>query len=88
LANVIRERTHTSARTVLESARQEQKRLHDLLRQTRERLKVAGKDLVRIASENARLVTENAVLKAKLTSRNAIELRSTRIHPPAVQKVG
>jgi hypothetical protein len=88
LANVIREKSHTKARTALESARQEQKRLHDLLRQTRERLKAVEKDLVRIASENARLLTENAVLKAKLTSRNVLELHSTRMHPPAVQKVG
>jgi regulator of replication initiation timing len=47
-------------------------------RLVRERLKAAEKDVVRIASENARLVTENTVLKARLASRNVIEFAGTK----------
>jgi regulator of replication initiation timing len=48
-------------------------RLVGMLRLTRERMQAAERDVARIASENARLVTENAVLKAKLASSNTVE---------------
>jgi len=74
LAEVVRAEARTSARSALDDSRVERKRLLEVLRRTRERLKAAEKNVIRIASENARLVTENAVLKAKLRSRNLVEL--------------
>jgi hypothetical protein len=58
IATVARE-AGKSTRSVLDAERLERKRLIELLRLARERLKPAERDVVRIASENARLVTEN-----------------------------
>ena len=77
IADAIRAKARRSARSVMEDIQQDRKRLRELLREARERVRGAERDLVRIASENARLVTENAVLKAKLTSRNTVELPMT-----------
>jgi hypothetical protein len=73
IAEAIRAKTGNSDRSALDAERLERKRLAELLRLVRERLKAAEKDVVRIASENARLVTEITVLKARLTSRNVVE---------------
>src|SRR5262249_4264694 len=74
IADAIRANTGRGRRSTLDAERLERKRLVELLRSTRERLKAAQKDVTRIAFENAQLVTENAVLKAKLRSRNVVEL--------------
>jgi hypothetical protein len=77
IAEAIRAKTGNSDRSALEAERLERKRLAELLRLVRERLKAAEKDVVRIASENGRLVTEITVLKARLTSRNVVEFAGT-----------
>jgi len=77
MAQAIRAKTGNSARSALDAGRVERKRLAELLRLVRECLKAAEKDVVRIASENARLVTENTVLKARLASRNVVEFPGT-----------
>jgi cell division protein FtsB len=41
-----------------------------------ERLKVAEKELARISAENARLVAENSLLRARLSSRAAVDHKS------------
>jgi hypothetical protein len=53
---------------------QEVKRLTQMIRRLRQRLKSTERDMVRIASENARLLTESAVLKAQVQSRNVARL--------------
>jgi len=50
-------------------------RLAVTIRALRQRLKASERDVVRIASENARLVSENAVLRAQARSTNVIALR-------------
>ena len=50
----------------------------ELLRRVRERLKAAEEDVARIASENARLVTENTALRAKLAPNGARSKRRLR----------
>jgi cell division septum initiation protein DivIVA len=82
IAETIRAKARRSARSVMEDIQQERKRLLELLRQARERVKAAEKDLVRIASDNARLITENAVLRARLRSRNVVELASAATRSP------
>jgi hypothetical protein len=77
VAQAIRAKAGKSGRSVLDTERLERERLVGLLRLARGWLRVAEKDVVRIASENARLVTENALLKAKLSSRNVVELATT-----------
>ena len=47
------------------------------LRTLRQGLKSAEGDLARIASENARLTTENALLRAQLRSRKLVLLEQT-----------
>lgn len=74
IAEAIRAKAGKTSRSTLDAERLEGKRLVELLRLARERLKAAERDVRRIASENARLVTENAVLKAKLASRNVVSL--------------
>lgn len=69
-----------------DAARLEHKQLAELLRIARERLKAAEKDVRRIASENARLVTENAVLRAKIGTRNVIELASVASRSPRSER--
>src|SRR5882724_7930512 len=64
-AQAIRAKAGNSDRSALNAARLERKRLAELLRLVRERLKAAEKDVARIASENARLVTGNSLLKAR-----------------------
>lgn len=49
-------------------------RLEGLLRRTRQQLRSAERDLVRIASENARLISENVLLKAQLRSHKVVLL--------------
>jgi hypothetical protein len=73
LAEIIRTKARMGA-CPSEDRRIERRRLYERLRQARARLKATEKDLIRIASENARLITENAVLRAKLASRNMIEV--------------
>jgi hypothetical protein len=51
------------------------KRLLASVQLLRQRLKAAERDVTRIASENARLVSENAVLRAQLGARNVVNLR-------------
>jgi hypothetical protein len=82
IAQAIREKTGNSERSVLDAERLERRRLAELLHLARDRLKTAEKDVVRIASENARLVTENAVLKAKLASRRVVDLVATLPRAP------
>jgi hypothetical protein len=72
MADAIRGKAGKGSRS--DTERLEHKRLAELLRLTRQRLKAAQKDITRIASENARLVTENAVLTARVSSRNVVEL--------------
>lgn len=74
IAETIRTKAGKSSRSTLDAERSERKQLAEMLRLTRERLKTAETDIRRIASENARLVTENAVLKAKLKSHNVVSL--------------
>ena len=74
IAEVIRAKAGKSSRSALDTERLERERLVGLLRLARGRLRDVEKDVARIASENARLVTENALLKAKLTSGNVVEL--------------
>jgi hypothetical protein len=83
IAEVIIAKTGKRTRSVLDAERLERKRLMELLRLARERLKDAQRDVVRIASENARLVTENAVLKAKLHSRKVADLVVSRTRSPS-----
>jgi hypothetical protein len=78
IAQAIRAKTGNSDRSTLDAERFERKRLAELLRLVRERLKAAEKDVVRIASENARLVTENTVLKARLATCNVVEFAGTK----------
>jgi hypothetical protein len=72
IAEAIRAKASKTSGCTLDTERLERKRLAELLRLARERLKTVEKDVIRIASENARLVTENAVLKAKLASRKVL----------------
>jgi AcrR family transcriptional regulator len=72
IADAIRARAGSALN--VDPGRLDRKRLTELLRRARERLKAAEKDLVRIASENARLVTENSLLRARLSSRNVVDL--------------
>jgi hypothetical protein len=58
IAQAIRAKNGTSDRSALDAERLERKRL----------------DVARIASENARLVTENSLLKARLKSHNVVSL--------------
>jgi hypothetical protein len=57
------------------SPRAELKRLAGAIRLLCQRLKAAEREVVRIASENARLVSENAALSAQLQARNVVSLR-------------
>jgi hypothetical protein len=77
IAQAIREKAGNTDRSALDAERMERKRLAELLHLAREHLKAAERDVVRIASENARLVTENAVLKAILASRHVVDLAAT-----------
>jgi hypothetical protein len=74
IAKVIRAKSGKDSRSVRDTERLARERLVGMLRLARERLRAAEKDVARIASENARLVTEKAVLKAKVASRNMAEL--------------
>jgi len=74
IAKVIRAKSGKDGRSVLDTERLARTRLIGILRLARERLRAAERDIARIASENARLVTENAVLRAKVASRNMAEL--------------
>ena len=65
----------------------ERSRLTEQLRRVRGRLKTAEQELRRIASENARLVTENSLLRVRVSSRKVLSLnmvaRTTRSRSPA-----
>jgi hypothetical protein len=74
IGKVIRAKSGKDSRSMLDTERLARERLVGILRLVRERLRAAEKDVARSASENARLVTENAVLKAKVASRNIAEL--------------
>ena len=76
LAETIRTKAQPRGRSRLNTEDLERAKLLNQLRNARERLKIAEQDLVRIASENARLVTENYLLKARLSSRNILPLRA------------
>lgn len=53
-------------------------RVEEILRLARQQLRSAERDLVRIASENARLISENLLLKAQLRSHKVVLLPAKR----------
>lgn len=74
IADVIRRKARKDRGSAREVHRTEVKRLVETIRQLRQRLKASENDVVRIASENARLVSENAFLRSQLSSRNVAPL--------------
>jgi hypothetical protein len=76
LAEVIRQKAGRSDLSRTAAKRRERKRLLRILRVTRQRWREAGGAIARIASENARLVTENALLKARLKLQCASPVRN------------
>lgn len=75
VAEAIRAKGGKTARSMVDANRVELERLAVTIRALRQRLKASERDVVRIASENARLVSENAVLRAQARSTNVIALR-------------
>jgi len=75
VAEAIRAKVGKTARSMVDANRVELERLAVTIRALRQRLKASERDVVRIASENARLVSENAVLRAQARSTNVIALR-------------
>jgi hypothetical protein len=75
VAEVIRKKVGKTRRSQRDLQGGELKRLLDSVRLLRQRLRTAERDVMRIASENARLVSENTVLKAQLHARNVVSLR-------------
>ena len=74
IADVIRRKGRKDRGSAREVHRTEVKRLVEAIRQLRQRLKASENDVVRIASENARLMSENALLRSQLNSRNVVPL--------------
>lgn len=74
VAEAIRAKIGKAARSLFDAKRAELNRLAETIRVLRQRLKASELDVARIASENARLVSENAVLKAQARSTNAVAL--------------
>jgi len=74
VAEAIRRRARKDPGSAQEAHRTEVKRLVETIRQLRQRLKASENDVVHIASENARLLVENAVLRSQLNSRNVVPL--------------
>jgi hypothetical protein len=72
VAEAIRAKVGKTARSMVDANRVELERLAVTIRALRQRLKASERDVVRIASENARLVSENAVLKAQVGSTNVV----------------
>lgn len=72
MAEPIRARVSKTARSVVDVYRTQLARPAVTIRALRQRLKAFERDVVRIASENARLVSKNAVLKAQVGSTNVV----------------
>jgi len=77
LAEAIRVKAAKGSGSRLDAELRARRQLLEQLRRARERLKIADQEVLRIASENARLVTENSLLRARLSSRNLISLTPT-----------
>jgi hypothetical protein len=75
IAQAIKAKIGKSTRSTLEMERNKQKRLLQQLRLLRQRVNSAERDVTRIASENAQLVTENSLLESRLNARNVVGLR-------------
>jgi hypothetical protein len=73
-AETIRRKARKDHGSAREAHRAEVKRLVETIRQLRQHLKASENDILHIASENARLVAENAVLRSQLNSRNVVPL--------------
>lgn len=74
VAEAIRAKIGKAVRSQFDAKRAELNRLAETIRVLRQRLKASERDVVQIASENARLVSENAVLKAQARSTNVVAL--------------
>jgi hypothetical protein len=86
IAKTIRAKSGKDSCSVLDTERLARKRLVGILRLVREQLQAAERDIIRIASENARLVTEIAVLEAKVASRNIVEI-ATRSRAKVIERM-
>lgn len=75
VAEAIRAKVGKTARSMVDANRVELKRLAVTIRALRQRLKASERDVVHIASENARLVWEHAVLRARVGSTNVVAFR-------------
>jgi hypothetical protein len=80
LAQDIRRRGDRAPGSRTDGMRREVQRLTGRVRSLRQALKRARSDLVQIASEHARLLTEQALLKGKRNSHNVSDLAS--LDPP------
>jgi hypothetical protein len=75
VAEAIRKKVGKTGPSQCELQDGEIKRLLTSVELLRQRLKAAERDVTRIASENAKLMSENAVLKAQLGAGNVVHLR-------------
>jgi regulator of replication initiation timing len=68
--------SRTSRRTARKKTVKSPPSLIQQLGRMSDRLKVAEQELARISAENARLVAENSLLRARLASRAAVDYKS------------
>ena len=87
VAEAIRAKAAIVGRSKLDKERGERVHLMEQLRRARKRLKIGEQELARIASENARLITENALLRARLKSHNVHSFPTERRQGRSVSPV-